>query len=68
MKKILMIFVVTLMVLLSPAAAFAHPAVPDQSLGKISVNAANGMHTAWANVQNANGIAEHVFLMRFSPH
>jgi methionine-rich copper-binding protein CopC len=68
MKKILSVFAVVLMLLLSTSTAFAHPVVPEQSIGKVNVNAANGMHTAWANVQNANGIAEHVFLMRHSPH
>ena len=68
MKKTLSVFAVVLMLLLSTGTAFAHPQVPEQSIGNVSVNAVNGMHTAWANVQHANGVAEHVFLMRHSPH
>jgi len=67
-KKTLSVFVVVLMLLLSTVTAFAHPAVPEQSIGNVSLNAVNGMHTAWANVQKANGVAAHVFLMRHNPH
>lgn len=68
MKKILSLLVVILVMMLGTVSAFAHPAVPEQSIGKVNPKAVNGMHTAWANVQNANGVAMHVFEMRHSPH
>lgn len=72
MKKFMMIIMVMVLIIAMSTTAFAaparHPAVPEQSLQKISPNAANGMHTAWFNVVEAEGVASHVFLMRFSPH
>lgn len=54
--------------MLMSATVFAHPKVPPQSLNKVNAHAVHGMHTAWSHVQDAEGIAEHVFLMRHSPH
>jgi hypothetical protein len=68
MKKLLVLLVVVLLVIMVTTAAFAHPAVPEQSLQKVSMNAVNGMHTAWGNIQGSNGIAKHVFMFRHSPH
>jgi len=68
MKKIVTFILVIVMVLAISVPSFAHPMVPDQSIGNVSANAANGMHTAWGHVQNAEGIAAHVFTMRHSPH
>lgn len=66
MKKFGIALITALM--LMSATVFAHPKVPPQSLNKVNENAAHGMHTAWGNVQNAKGVASHVFLMRHSPH
>ena len=74
MKKLISSLLVVVMMLALSVPAFAsghgqrHPQVPEQSLQNISRNAANGMHTAWGNIQDANGIASHVFTFRFSPH
>ena len=68
MKKAIMIavFVIVLAVIFTiPATLYAHPNVPAQSLGKISPNAAGGIHTA---VGNLDGVAYHVFQERFNPH
>lgn len=76
MKKYIFIFVLTLLFSLSFSPVFAmghsngkanHPNVPERSIGKVSPNAAHGMHTAWKNIQNSNGNARHVFQMRFKP-
>lgn len=68
MKKITT-FILTLVLLFTfSLTAFAHPAVPEQSLGNISPNAAKGMHMAWGNIQTSKGVAPHVFIFRFSPH
>jgi len=68
MKKLLVVFLIGILMFTFSISAFAHPNVPEQSLQNISSNAANGMHTAWGNIQNANGLASHVFQFRFSPH
>jgi len=68
MKKILSLLVVIMVMMLGTVSAFAHPAVPEQSIGKVNPKAVTGMHTAWANIQDSNGIAKHVFEMRHSPH
>lgn len=77
MKKIIFIFAFALLLFsVSFGTVFAmgnsnsrtnHPAVPMQSIGKISPNAAHGMHTAWQRIQNSNGMARHVFAKRFRP-
>ena len=77
MKKIISIFVLILLFSVSFSSVLAmghtngkahhHPTVPEQSIGKISPNAAHGMHTAWKAIQNSNGNARHVFQMRFKP-
>lgn len=75
MKKMIVTLVAVVMVLAISVPVFAaghepikHPKVPPQSIGKISENAAHGMHTAWSNVMYAEGVAAHVFANRFSPH
>lgn len=68
MKKVFIIVLVMLMVLGTSLQSFAHPAVPEQSLGKVNPKAVNGMHTAWGNLAGSGTVAEHVFLMRFNPH
>jgi hypothetical protein len=66
-------FLVTLLssvalVLALAVPAMAHPAVPSQSTCVIPAAAANGAHTAYANVSdNENGIAAHVLWVK-SPH
>jgi len=68
MKKITT-FILTLVLLFTfSLTAFAHPAVPEQSLGNVSPKAVNGLHTAWENIQTSKGVAPHVFIFRFSPH
>jgi hypothetical protein len=67
MKRVSVLVLLVLMILVTSVLSFAHPAVPEQSLQKISPNAANGMHTAVMNLPE-NGIAKHVFEMRFNPH
>lgn len=68
MKKIASVIMLALMLQLGTVTVLAHPKVPDQSLGNVSENAAKGLHTAWGNIQDAEGVASHVFLMRHSPH
>ena len=68
MKKTISLILIVMLVLVIAAPTFAHPNVPEVSIGKVNPNAVMGMHTAWGNVQNANGIAKHVFWMRHSPH
>jgi methionine-rich copper-binding protein CopC len=69
MKKVMSVFIVLMLLLMiCPIAVYAHPAVPEQSIGNVSENAANGMHTAWANIQKSKGVAQHVFLMRHLCH
>lgn len=68
MKKVIVFLLVLVMILSISVQAFAHPAVPEQSLGKVNPKAVNGMHTAWGNLAGSGSIAEHVFLMRFNPH
>ncbi|WP_280768045.1 hypothetical protein [Salipaludibacillus daqingensis] len=74
MKKLLLglVMVAVLVGFASPALADGHskhPAVPEQSIGNVNANAANGMHTAWFNVsEKSNGVAAHVFMQRHSPH
>ena len=56
------------LVLALAVPAMAHPVVPPQSTCVIPAAAANGAHTAYANVSdNANGIAAHVLWVK-SPH
>ncbi len=66
MKKSLLILAIAFVFSLSISVASAHPAVPEQSIGKVNPNAALGMHTAYANLPD-NGVARHVFLKRFVP-
>jgi hypothetical protein len=47
--------------------AMAHPRVPEQSICVMNVNAADGVHKAAANVENASGVAAHVLFYK-SPH
>jgi len=68
MKKAISILVIALVMFFSTVSVFAHPNVPEQSLNKVSENAAKGLHTAWGNVQDSKGIAPHVFMFRLSPH
>ena len=68
MKKTFIILLVVIMLIVLASVSFAHPAVPEQSLQRVDASAANGMHTAWGNIQSSNGVASHVFLMRHSPH
>jgi uncharacterized GH25 family protein len=68
MKKALSILIIALVMFFSTVSVFAHPEVPTQSLNKVSEKAAMGLHTAWGNVQDADGVAAHVFMFRLSPH
>lgn len=68
MKKALSILIIALVMFFSTVSVFAHPSVPEQSLSKVSENAAKGLHTAWGNVYEAKGVASHVFMFRLSPH
>lgn len=68
MKKIASAIMLALVLQLGTVTVLAHPRVPEQSLGNVSVNAAKGLHTAWGNIEDAGGAAHHVFLMRHSPH
>lgn len=68
MKRVSVIVLLVLMIFVSSVQSFAHPAVPEQSLGKVNPKAVNGMHTAWGNLFESGSVAEHVFLMRFNPH
>jgi len=68
MKRVSVLVLLVLMIFVSSVLSFAHPAVPEQSLGKVNPKAVNGMHTAWGNLEGSGSVAEHVFLMRFNPH
>ena len=68
MKKIASVIMLALVLQLGTVTVFAHPKVPEQSLGNVSENAAKGLHTAWGNIMEDDGVASHVFLMRHSPH
>ncbi len=68
MKKLAILLLVVVIVMVLAAPAFAHPAVPEQSLGRVSINAAPGMGTAYhgaGNLEGKGGIAAHVFEGRF---
>lgn len=72
MKKFLVVLIVVVMVLAIAAPAFAAGHVPpghppsEQSLERISPNAAAGIHKAVGNLCE-DGIAYHVFQKRFKP-
>ncbi|HSK68258.1 MAG TPA: hypothetical protein VLA21_03270 [Candidatus Limnocylindria bacterium] len=71
MRKALAIVVAVVMAFVVLAAtlnAFAHPAVPEQSLHNVSENACCGLRRAYAKVQCAGGVAAHVFWYRFCPN
>lgn len=68
MKKLTTLILTLVLLMAFTLTTFAHPAVPTQSIGNVSPNAARGLHTAWGNIQDSSGIAPHVFLGRFSPH
>ncbi|MDP3387178.1 MAG: hypothetical protein Q8S24_08085 [Eubacteriales bacterium] len=68
MKKVLIVLIVLSLLIVSTIPALAHPTVPPQSLGKISINAATGMATAYhgaGDLACKGGIAAHVFEQRF---
>ncbi|HSK68257.1 MAG TPA: hypothetical protein VLA21_03265 [Candidatus Limnocylindria bacterium] len=68
MKKIVSVLVVAL-VLTAMASALAAPVVPPQSLGNVSPNAAEGIHTACMLVhENAQGRAHEIFELRLCIH
>ena len=70
MKKVLVVLIVVFMVLAIAAPVMAHPAVPEQSIGKVSLNAARGMGTAYhgaGGLEEKGGVAAHVFEKRFKP-
>lgn len=68
MKKIFAVLLVLVMIFAMSIQSFAHPNVPEQSLGKVNPNAVMGMHTAAENLEGSGSVAEHVFQMRFNPH
>jgi hypothetical protein len=68
LKKIASVIMLALVLQLGTVTVLAHPKVPEQSLHNVSANAAKGLHTAWGNIEDADGVASHVFLMRHSPH
>ena len=67
MKRLLILLVVSVMVMATSIPAFAMAAVPDQSVGNVSMKAHDGLHQAHPNVMDNNGIASHVFHVRFMP-
>lgn len=64
MRRFLTLVAGFVLALAMAAPAMAHPAVPEQSTCVMNANAANGAHTAAANV---DGVAAHVLFVK-SPH
>jgi hypothetical protein len=67
-RRLILVLTILALSLAVVTPAFAHPAVPEQSLKDRPLAAANGIHRAVGNVIDAPGIAYHVFQMRFNPH
>jgi uncharacterized protein YukJ len=67
MKKLLVMLVVSAIVMVMSVPVFAEAAVPEQSIGNVSMNAHDGLHRAHMNVMDNNGNASHVFHIRFMP-
>jgi len=68
MKKLVIMLVVVALVMAFALPVMAHPNVPEQSLGRVSINAARGMGTAYhgaGGLEDKGGIAAHVFEKRF---
>jgi hypothetical protein len=68
MKKISFLLIVIFMFFAIASPILAHPRVPEQSLGNVSINSAKGMGTAYhgqGNISSKGGIAAHVFEARF---
>ena len=66
MKKTAIVLAVAFVFSLSISTVSAHPAVPEQSIGKVNPSAALGMHTAWVNLPD-KFVPRHVFLERLRP-
>ena len=66
MKKTAIVLAVAFVFSLSISTVSAHPAVPEQSIGKVNPSAARGMHTALENLPD-KFVPRHVFMKRFVP-
>lgn len=67
MKKLLILLVVSVIVMATSIPAFAQAVVPEQSVGKVSTSAHDGLHRAHHYVMDNNEYASHVFHTRFMP-
>lgn len=70
MKKVVVLLLVFVMVSMAILPAMAHPAVPEQSLGRVSINAGRGLGNAYhgsGNIAERGGVSKHVFEARFKP-
>jgi hypothetical protein len=67
MKRLLVLLIVSVIVMATSLPVFAEAVVPEQSVGKVSMNAHEGLHRAHQNVMDNNGNASHVFHIRFMP-
>ena len=67
MKKMLILLIVSVIIMATSIPAFAQSAVPEQSVGNVSLNAHDGLHIAHHNVMDNFGKASQVFHIRFMP-
>ena len=67
MKKLLILLMISVVFMAVSVPALAQSVVPEQSVGNVSMSAYDGLHLAHHNVMDNNGIASHVFHVRFMP-
>lgn len=70
MKKFLIVLIVLSLLMILSIPAMAHSRIPEQSIGRISFNAAPGMLAAYhekGELDEKGGIAAHVFKKIFLP-